>query len=384
MKIIRPVPITDANLTSSNQAALDSGISAYNAGTNYAQGDQVIVNSPSSTVTISNGAPAIVTWSSHYMTVKTPVVFSTTDTLPTGITAGRAYFIHSIIDANRFRISVSIGGAPIVTTSAGSGTHTCTASTHFVYESLQAANTGNVPRATASAWWQKIATTNRWKMFDSTLTSQTTGSEVEVEIVISTLIDSIVLLNLNASRVTVFIDDNVEGVVYNEDHDLTSTSGIDTIWDYLFEPIERSTSLFLTDLPPVSDGNITITVSENTPDTLVQVGTFVMGLAVNAGGTQYGAGIGIQDFSIIEQDDFGVFGIVERDFSKTGNYQIYVANGDVDRVFALLASLRATEAVYIGSDDFTSTYIYGFPSDWSIAIQYETHSILNIEIKGLT
>lgn len=384
MKIIRPVPITDANLTSSNQAALDSGISAYNSGTTYAQGDLAIVNSPSATVTISQAAPAVITWNAHYMTEKTPVVFTTDGVLPTGITAGRAYFIHSIIDANRFRISASIGGAPIVTTSAGSGTHTCTASTHFLYESLQAGNTGNVPRVPESVWWVKVSSTNRWAMFDTTLNSVTTGSSVEVVIDFDSLVDSVVLLNLSASSVTVVIEDDSEGEVYNETHDLTATSGIITIWDYLFEPVYRDGALYLSGLPPVINGTITITVTEISSDALVQVGTCVIGSEVEVGGTQYGAGVGLQDYSTIDENDYGFYGIQERSFSDTGSLQVYVENSKVDMVVRLLKSLRATACVYIGSDDFKCTFYYGFPSDWNMTIPYTTHSILNIEIKGLT
>lgn len=384
MKIIRPIPVTDATLISSNQAALDTGISDYNAGTTYGLGDLAIVNSPSATVTITQASPAVITWTAFDHPVKTPVIFTTSGALPAGITAGRAYFIHSRVDANRFRISASIGGAPVVTTSAGSGTHTCTASTHYIYESLQAGNTGNVPRVTGSLWWQQTGSTNRWKMFDGSLTSQTTGASVQVEIDITSLIDSVVLLNLSGSSVNITLTDDVDGEVYNEDHDLTATSGIDDWWLYLFEPVDRSSALFVGDLPPVSAGTLTITVTEVTTDTLVQVGACVIGLAVEVGGTQYGASVGIQDYSIIEADEFGVYNIVERDFSDTANFTVAVENADVSRVKKLLSSLRATESVYIGSDDFESTFVYGFPSDWNISIQYPTHSILSIEVKGLT
>lgn len=383
MKIIRPTPVTDATLISSNQAALDTGISDYNAGATYDKGDLAIVNSPSATVTITQASPAVITWTAFDLPVKTPVVFTTSGALPAGITAGRAYFIHSKIDANRFRISASIGGAPVVTTSAGSGTHTCTASTHYIYESLQAGNTGNVPRETGSLWWLKVSSTNRWKMFDESPSSQTTGASVQVEIDITSLIDSVVLLNLSGTSVNITLTDDVDGEVYNEDHDLTATSGIDDWWLYLFEPVDRSSALFVGDLPPVFAGTLTIAVTEVTTDTLVQVGCCIVGLAVYAGGTQYGAGAGIQDFSVIEPNAYGEYFIDERNFSDTANFTVAVENERAPRVKKLLTSLRATPAVFIGADDFETTYVYGLPIDWNMGIQYPTHTILTLEVKGM-
>lgn len=383
MKIIRPIPVTDATLNSSNQAALDTGISDYNAGTTYDKGDLAIVNSPSSTVTITNASPAVITWTAFDLPVKTPVVFSTSGALPTGITAGRAYFIHSEVDANRFRISASIGGAPIVTTSAGSGTHTCTASTHDVYESLQAGNTGHVPRETDSLWWLKVGSTNRWKMFDDSPSSQTTGSSVAVSIDVISLIDSVVLLNLSGSSVNITLTDDVEGEVYNQDHDLTATSGIDDWWLYLFEPIDRSSALFVGDLPPVFAGTLEITITEVTSDALVGIGCCIIGLAVEAGGTQYGAGVGIQDYSVIEKDAYANYLIKERKFSDKANFTVSVKNENAPKIKKLLTSLRATPAVFIGADGFETTYVYGLPIDWDMNITYTTHTILTLQIEGM-
>lgn len=79
------------------------------------------------TCTISNASPGIVTFASHPFVADMPILFTTTGALPTGITAGALYFVKG--DANfttgQFSICASPGGAAINTSSAGSGTHTC-------------------------------------------------------------------------------------------------------------------------------------------------------------------------------------------------------------------------------------------------------------------
>ncbi len=83
---------------------------------------------PQSTVTISNASPAVVTWTGHGFVAGQPVVFSTTGSLPTGLTAGTVYYVISAgLTANEFQVSATAGGAAIDTSSAGSGTHTADA-----------------------------------------------------------------------------------------------------------------------------------------------------------------------------------------------------------------------------------------------------------------
>lgn len=83
---------------------------------------------PQSTVTITNASPAVVTWTGHGLVAGQPVVFSTTGSLPTGLTAGTVYYVISAgLTANEFQVSATAGGAAIDTSSAGSGTHTADA-----------------------------------------------------------------------------------------------------------------------------------------------------------------------------------------------------------------------------------------------------------------
>jgi hypothetical protein len=55
------------------------------------------------------------------------VVFTTTGTLPTGLTAGTTYYVISAgLSGSQFEVSATSGGTAINTSGAGSGTHTAT------------------------------------------------------------------------------------------------------------------------------------------------------------------------------------------------------------------------------------------------------------------
>jgi hypothetical protein len=81
------------------------------------------------TVTITIASPGVITWTAHGFFAGVAVVFTTTGTLPTGITAGTTYYVISAgLTANNFEISATQGGAAISTSGSQSGTHTGTVS----------------------------------------------------------------------------------------------------------------------------------------------------------------------------------------------------------------------------------------------------------------
>ena len=78
----------------------------------------------SSTVTISNASPAAVTYTAHGLVVGQSLYFTTTGTLPTGLSPNTIYYVQAVVDANTFNVAATYGGSAINTSSAGSGTHT--------------------------------------------------------------------------------------------------------------------------------------------------------------------------------------------------------------------------------------------------------------------
>lgn len=78
------------------------------------------------TVTISSAEPGVISWAGHGLENGTPIVFSTTGALPTGLTAGTTYYVVAAA-TDSFSVAATVGGAAIDTSSAGSGVHTATA-----------------------------------------------------------------------------------------------------------------------------------------------------------------------------------------------------------------------------------------------------------------
>ncbi|OAI11790.1 hypothetical protein A1507_19885 [Methylomonas koyamae] len=256
------------------------------------------------------------------------------------------------------------------------------ANVHRVYESLQAGNVGHDPAASPT-WWLEVGPTNRWKLFDSSVTSQATNPDlIDVTLHPTGRIDSLALLNLAAQSVRVIMTDAVDGVVYDKTFSLVSDSGVHDWYAYFYEPIDRRSDLVIYDMPPYHAPTIQVIVSD--PGFTVAVGAMVLGFKKIIGGTQYGVRVGIQDYSVKKRDDFGNYTVLERAFNKNATFTLFVDANFVDQLHALLASYRATPIVYAGTDIYSSTVIYGFYKDFSITIAYPTESICTLEIEGLT
>lgn len=79
----------------------------------------------SSPVTMTIAAPGVVSWTAHGLIASTPVKFTTTGALPTGLTAGTTYYVvNPTTDA--FSVAATPGGSAIATTGTQSGVHTAT------------------------------------------------------------------------------------------------------------------------------------------------------------------------------------------------------------------------------------------------------------------
>lgn len=256
-----------------------------------------------------------------------------------------------------------------------------TETAHKLFLSVQASNVGHP--VTDPLWWVEMGPSNRWAMFDGSNSTQTVQAE-EIEVVLNTItrVDSVALLNIEAATARVQMSAAGDGVVFDRTFNLVSDSGIIDWYSYFFEPISRKTDLIVTGLPPYAEAEITVTLSGE--DSAVRVGTLVIGLGKELGDTAMGASIGIQDYSRKEQNPFGDFVLVERAYSKRATFTVWVPRGFTDELQRLLASYRAVPIVYVGSQEFGSTAIFGFYRDFSVSIDYPTHSICSLEIVGLT
>lgn len=348
MKLIRPFTVTTAALTSTN--VYETVPTAYAGGTTYAALAVVSVAGTGNSYTVYRSLQAGNTGNTP---ASSPLWWEALGTVYGAYNGATAY--------------------------ADGDTVTDTTN-HLLYESLAGANTGNA--LTDTDWWLELGPSNAWAIFDQKTGTQTAWLEsLAVEVAITGRADSVVLLNMdNATSVNITITGDAEE--HNEDYNLNSSAMVNGWYSWFFEAIQRKTDLAVTGLPAPLNGDIAVTVTGTTDSTL-SVGGLIFGQGREIGNTQYGATVGITDYSRFEADDFGNYTFTQRSYNKRGKYTVWLDSGDADYTFNLLASYRATPIVVIGSDDYSSTFQFGLLKDWGVALSYPNHSILDLEFQGI-
>ncbi|API58102.1 hypothetical protein BSL82_01310 [Tardibacter chloracetimidivorans] len=347
MKIIRPATIEAADLTSS---VYETAPTAYNGGTTYALDDVVGVTSG----TVVSVYQSLQNGNTGNTPASSPLWWVLIGTTYTSYNAGTSYADGDVV---------------------------LDPTTHHEFESLVGSNVGNA--LTDTTKWLDLGYSNRWRMFDTLNGSTTSNPEsIEVAVDITGRADSVALLGLSGVSVQIKSETVADGVIYDETYGLVFDSGIANWYDYFFEAIQRKTDLVVTDLPII--GNPTITVIVTQPDGTATVGTCVIGQSRAVGGTMYGAKTSILDYSRKTADEFGNYTIVERAFSKRAEFKVVVEAAKVDAVHSMLAEYRATPIVYVGTDDYASTWAFGFYRDFALEVAHRDQSYLSIQIEGLT
>ncbi|WP_438282303.1 hypothetical protein [Pseudomonas alabamensis] len=254
---------------------------------------------------------------------------------------------------------------------------------HRNYEALVAhSNKNPAGTPTDPPTWLDLGPTNRWRMFDDKIGTETTNPEsIDLTITPGRAVDSLAFFGLDAASIYVRVVDPYQGIVYESNVSPVSTDGINDWYDYFFSPVEVNEDFVLLGLPAGSYGSVEIRIAK--PGGVAKVGALIVGKAAVLGEALYGTSVGINDYSRKERDDFGNMIIVERGYSKRAEFDVLVQTSMVSQVQRLLSKYRAKPIVWIGEASFQSTILYGFYKEFNLVISGPTASDCSISVEGL-
>lgn len=259
------------------------------------------------------------------------------------------------------------------------GTRVIRTTTHKVYEAILGGADAGLPENTPLRWLP-IGSTNRWRMLDSEVGSVTSAATSLTVVLSPGYATALALLEVDAQAIAVEIRDTSGAITYSTTRSLDS-SVLLSWYDYFFtDPVPRSEIVF----PGLYIGT-GYTVSVTLTGGAVECGALVVGEATELGGAEYGATLGIVDYSRKETDEFGVTTVTRRKYAKRLSARLSFERERTNRVFRTLAGLRATPCVFVTSDalDYESLTVFGFYRDFRIEVAYPTHHYCTLEIEGL-
>lgn len=269
-------------------------------------------------------------------------------------------------------------------TTYATGQRVIVLATHKVYQSTADGNVGNDPTAPVSIKWVEVGSTNRWKAFDKSVSTQVKqATSISYRIKPGSAITSVNLLNLTgatSARVRVVAPGEV--TVYDKTVALARTPVETGWWAWFFGDRRTPTQVLLQDLPSYPTADILIDI-EGTAD--LGVGVIILGqLRRFSLGVKMGARVGIQDYSTKSRNDFGDVIVVERAFAKRANFSMLLTAGEVDALHLFLSGVRATPCLWIATQRYESTTVYGFYKNFDIVISYAMYYDCDLELEGLT
>lgn len=256
-------------------------------------------------------------------------------------------------------------------------------STHKVYQSAKADNVGKDP-ATEPTAWKEVGSTNRYRLFDRSISSQTAqASTISYRLRPGQAVTALGAMNLTgATSMRVRVVDPTYGTVYDKTLNLSSVPVATGWWQWFFGQRRVPTQALLMDLPsfPVADVLVDFTGSVE-----LAVGVLLVGQSRQFSmGIRMGARVGIQDYSRKEKTEFGDTVLVERAYARRASFSMLLRASEVDELNNFLAEVRATPCLWIGSSRYESLTVYGFFKSFEIVIAYFDYSDTEIELEGLT
>jgi len=207
------------------------------------------------------------------------------------------------------------------------------------------------------------------------------SGRIDVSITPGEVMNSLALLNMQATKVHCLVIDPDEGLVYQAVKTGVSNSGITDWYSYYFTPIERVNTISLLDLPAYPAATIRLIAYENSGE--VAVGSLVMGNAYEVGVSLHGTSVGIINYDRKTVDAFGNTVVQPISFSKRADFDVRLSTSRTGAVQTFLANSRSTPVLWVGSGEYESTIVYGFFRDFSIILKDAVYSDCNIQIEGL-
>lgn len=258
--------------------------------------------------------------------------------------------------------------------------------THRIYECL-VGHTGvtTLPEVDATNWLD-VGPTNKWAMFD-TLRNSTTevASPFTVVITPGMRVDSLALMGCVADSATITM--TVSAVpVYTTTQSMLLYTPLDW-YDYFFGTIGQKPSLVLFDLPPYSNGVITVTLTRASGN--VECGALVLGTGVDIGTVLTQATSGALNFSTVTRDDFGNSTLVPRRTVPKTEQTLHATKAMVDVLRAVRTALNAVPAVWSGLDDanedgyFEALLILGIYKEFSITLDGSQYVRVNLQLEEI-
>ncbi|WP_425070637.1 hypothetical protein [Sagittula sp. S175] len=279
--------------------------------------------------------------------------------------------LYPLIDSDVTATSIAEDDAPEwdVGTTYDADEDVISASTHWVYRSVQTANTGNDPETDDGTWWTPVVKTAPYRPFDGVISSSVSfAGPVTMTITPRSVISALAVFNMGASCVTLEVATPVPTSGYSwYDFYFSEPDGRETFsqtvemidigahvydyWTYFFGDLSATTTreALITGFTAFPGQEIRLTFGRE--GETVEIGEIKMGVPRSLGTTITGTESEIRSYTRETVDDFGGVSLLKRAPARPITFEFafpFEREGDV---LGLLTRMEGQLALFYADDD---------------------------------
>jgi hypothetical protein len=263
-------------------------------------------------------------------------------------------------------------------------------STHRVYESLKAGNTGKDPTKPASrfnvsgtpTWWAEVGPTNRRAAFDGLISTPTAGASPLVFTLRPGPFNGFALFGLEGDSTEITARTAPGGPIIYMTGDTPLEGSAPADWyEYFFDPFKPMTQFVATGIQPYGASELTITIRKGSGD--AKVGMIAVGDMKAIGVPERNSRVSPKTYAYIAEDGYGNTTIRRRPSATNLSLALKVPLENADDVIQTVQNLLDVPVVVVGSvaQYHTKMSTFGLVSG---EMDYSTYPdrTLNLSVRG--
>ncbi len=250
---------------------------------------------------------------------------------------------------------------------------------HGEYRALTA-NTDKTPSDNPTDW-QFLGTTNRWRLFDQFLNTQTTATTSMQYVIDSYDVQAIFIGNLtNITSVRIEVISNIDSSIL-EDVTLSASREAKDWYEYFFGTLSGGIYRTLLYERTTLDRDVSVRVTFSGAGT-IGIGFLIIGTKKHIGYLQWGFSLSSLDYSTVITDTAsGITYLNKGNSVKLLTGTTFIPTNLSDACYDDLVEIQGIPAVFY--DSLESTRVYGFIKKFELPIKSPVETLVQIDIQGL-
>lgn len=254
-----------------------------------------------------------------------------------------------------------------------------------VYESVVDNNLDNNPTAVNSSAWNKLDNPTNWAgMFDQKVGTVTKAiGSISLTILLPDITNTLALLNMDKVK-TITLSSVVGGQTVWSNTKTTYRRSINGLYDVFFAKHEFVKDVLFMDLPHYKNQQLVIEIVGD-PGVEISVGKIIVGERKQYGQARWKFTSRRKTYSSKTEDQFGNISVIKRALSsKRLSLQLVMQPERVATYENNLVALDAVPVLWVLSERYESTIIYGFYEDFENQFNDSIHAYCTLKLQGMS